>query len=422
MIEDIQQDARRPLLEDIALRTTPQLRIAYLVNQYPKVSHTFIRREILATERLGIHVERLALRGWDEKVVDARDEAERPRTRFVLKDGLLPLIGAASRQFLRQPRVFVRALAEAARMSRRSTRSLPYHLVYVAQASRIKEMLDETPVDHLHAHFGTNSTEIARFVRMLGGPTYSFTAHGSNEADDGKYLHLDRKVHDAKFVVAVSAYTRSQLLRHAGPEDWHKVHVVHCGLDQESFDDTAQASSSPIFLCIGRLSPEKGHLILLDGFRQVASHNPEARLVIAGDGPLRSLLEQRIRDLGLETQVRITGWISGDAVREEILACRVLVQPSLQEGLPVVIMEAMALGRPVISTYVAGIPELVVQETGWLVPAGDAQRLADAMERSIHMPDAEIRCMGAVARDRARARHSIDQEAAKLVVLFAEPS
>ncbi|MGE8942943.1 glycosyltransferase [Leptospira interrogans] len=422
MIEDIQQDVRRPLLEDIALRTGRQLRIAYLVNQYPKVSHTFIRREILATERLGLHVERLALRGWDEKVVDARDEAERPRTRFVLKDGLLPLIGAAARQFIRQPKAFARALAEAAKMSRRSTRSLPYHLVYVAQASRIKEMLDETPVDHLHAHFGTNSTEIARFVSLLGGPTYSFTVHGSNEADDGKYLHLDRKVRDAKFVVAVSAYTRSQLLRHAAPEDWHKVHVVHCGLDRESFNDTAQASSSPIFLCIGRLSPEKGHLILLDGFRQVTLHNPEARLVIVGDGPLRSLLEQRIRDLGLESHVRITGWISGDAVREEILACRVLVQPSFQEGLPVVIMEAMALGRPVISTYVAGIPELVVRETGWLVPAGDAQTLADAMEHSVHLPDAEIRRMGAAAHDRARARHSIDQEAAKLAVLFAEPS
>ena len=396
------------------------LRVAYLINQYPKVSHTFIRREILAAERLGVRIERLALRGWDEKVVDERDEAERPRTRFVLKEGIFPLVVSAARRFVRQPKSFLRALGEAVTMSRRSTRSLPYHLVYLAQACRIKDLLDETPVEHLHAHFGTNSAEIARLVWLLGGPTYSFTVHGSDEADDGKYLHLDRKVRDAKFVAAVSAYTRSQLLRHAAPEDWHKVHVVHCGLDSESFDDAAEAASSPTFLSIGRLSSEKGHLILLDAFSRVAAQNSDARLVIAGDGPLRAVLERRIGELGLASRVRITGWISGDTVREEILACRVLVQPSLQEGLPVVIMEAMALGRPVISTYVAGIPELVVPETGWLVPPGDASMLADAMARSLRLPDAEIRGMGAAAHERARARHSIDREAAKLAALFAE--
>ena len=396
--------------------------MAYLVNQYPKVSHTFIRREILAAERLGLKIERLALRGWDEKVVDARDEAERPRTRFILKDGVFPLISSAARRFLRQPKSFLRALGEALKMSRRSTRPLPYHLIYLLQACRIRDFLDETPVDHLHAHFGTNSAEIARLVWLLGGPSYSFTVHGSDEADDGKYLHLDRKVRDAKFVAAVSSYTRSQLLRHAAPEDWHKVHVVHCGLDSDSFDDTAEAGSSPAFLSIGRLSSEKGHLILLDAFSRVAARNSEARLVIAGDGPLRAMLEKRIGELGLTARVRITGWISGETVREEILACRTLVQPSLQEGLPVVLMEAMALGRPVISTYVAGIPELVIPETGWLVPPGNAQMLADAMERSLQLPDADIRRMGAAAHERACERHSIDREAAKLAALFAEPA
>ena len=395
--------------------------VAYFINQYPKVSHSFIRREILALERKGFTVRRIALRGWDDVLVDPADIAERPRTQYILKDGLLPLAGAAGRVALRRPQAFFRALGAAVRMSFRSTKSLPYHLVYLAHACRTLEILGEEPITHMHAHFGTNSTDVAMLLRLLGGPPYSFTAHGANETDDGKYLHLGRKVHNAKFAVAVSSYTRAQVLRHAEPEDWDKVHVVHCGLDREFFadDDTADATSEPIFLCIGRLSSEKGHSILLDAFSKVAARHPDAKLVLAGDGPLRDVIEKRILELGLMARVRITGWISSSTVRDEILAARVLVQPSLQEGLPVVLMEAMALRRPVISTYVAGIPELVIPgEVGWLVPAANTDALVTAMEESLALSPDALHRMGRSAQNRARERHSIDVEAAKLAALI----
>lgn len=398
------------------------MRVAYLVNEYPKASHTFIRREIEALERRGFAVERFSIRGWDAELVDERDIAEKQRTQYLLRDGVVPLLLASLRRLWRQPATFQRALREAFRMSRASTRSLPYHLVYLAQACRLKEFLDKKPFDHLHAHFGTNSAEVALLTRLLGGPPYGFTAHGSNELDDGKYLNLDGKARHAKFVVAISAYMRSQLLRHLAPENWHKVHVVHCGLNGEFFAD-AQADATPLpneptFICVGRFSPEKGHLILLDAFSRVAERNPEARLVIAGDGPLRAKIEDRIRTLGLQPRVRITGWISNEVVRRELLASRVLVQPSLQEGLPVVLMEAMALGRPVISTFISGIPELVVPETGWLVPAGDAEALADVMEMSTQLSSDQLNVMGEAARARARDRHSIDSEVEKLSALI----
>lgn len=425
MIDDMQQSRERRL-PGASRPADPQgagLHVAYLVNQYPMVSHTFIRREILAAERLGLKVERIALRGWDAELVDGLDIAERGRTRYLLKDGVLPLISASVRTFIQQPRSFFRALGAAVRMSRKSTRPLPYHLVYLAHACRLKEQLGEAPVAHLHAHFGTNSAEVAMLARLLGGPEYSFTVHGADEADDGKYLHLDRKAEHARFVVAVSSYTRSQLLRHVPPEAWHKVKVVHCGLDRHSFaeaDAAADFPSTPRFLCIARLSAEKGHLILLEAFSRIAARYPESRLVLAGDGPMRALLEQRIRDLGLDAQARITGWISSEKVREEILGCHVVVQPSFQEGLPVVLMEATALRRPVISTYVAGIPELVTPgEVGWLVPAGSVDELAEAMEKSILIPRDELRRMGAAAHKRASERHSIDREVRKLAALFA---
>ena len=398
------------------------LRVGYLVNTYPKVSHTFIRREIRALERLGAQVHRFALRGWDAEVVDAEDQDERGRTRHLLRDGPGPLLAATARTAVRAPRRFFAALRAALGMGRRSVRPMPYHLVYLAHACRLAEWLEAERIPHLHAHFGTNSAEVALLARLLGGPTYSFTAHGADEADNAPYLAIGRKIAGARFVVGVSAYTRGQLLRQAAPQDWPKVRVVHCGIDEAFFaGPRTEPPAEPVFLSIGRFSGEKGHLILLEAFARIAADLPEARLVLAGDGELRPLIETRIAALGLGGKVRITGWISSDQVRDELLAARTLVQPSFQEGLPVVIMEAMALGRPVISTYVAGIPELVLPgENGWLVPAGEIETLASAMAEAAGLPAERMAGMSAAARARAQARHSAETEALKLGRLFAE--
>ncbi len=176
----------------------------------------------------------------------------------------------------------------------------------------------------------------------------------------------------------------------------------------------------PAFLAVGRLSPEKGHLLLLEAFAEVLTAHPEARLVIAGDGPLRPDLEARIAALGIGSAVRITGWVTAAEVVAEIAAARVLVHPSFTEGLPVVIMEAMAGYRPVISTWIAGIPELVRPgETGWLVPAGQAGDLAQAMLESAEMSKAALQRMGAAGHERVKTRHDVHLGAGKLKTLFA---
>ena len=350
----------------IAPPQSAQLRVAYLINQYPKVSHTFIRRELLALERLGVEVTRIAIRGWDAEVADDEDRAERTRTSYVLKTGLLPLLAALLRTAIARPRRFVAGLKAAIAMSRGSMRPLPYHLVYLAHACYMLPVLQRRQVRHLHAHFGTNTAEVAMLARLLGGPEYSFTVHGPEEIDDYKRLGFDMTIPRAKFVVAISSYTRSQLQRRARYEDWGKLKIVHCGID-ESFSDNMDAALpvEPKIVCVGRLCAQKGQLILLDAFSRLTEMHPNCRLVLAGDGEMRPIIEERILRLRLQDRVRITGWISSAQVREELLGARALVLPSFQEGLPVVIMEAMALRRPVISTYIAGIPELVVPgETG----------------------------------------------------------
>jgi glycosyltransferase involved in cell wall biosynthesis len=395
------------------------LAVAYLVNQYPKVSHTFIRREILALERRGVAVHRFAIRGWDAEVVDPVDRAERDRTRYVLKDGLGPLAVAVARVFARSPGTALSALRAALAMSRRSVRPWPYHLVWFAHACRLRLWLQGTGVTHLHAHFGTNSADVAHLLRLLGGPPYSFTVHGADESDNARVLSFPRKVAAARFVVTVSRYTRAQMMRQLPSRDWPKLKVVHCGLEADFFAaEPPQQPDRPMLLCIGRLCVEKGHGTLLDAV--AALGRPGVRVVLAGDGELRPEIEAKIAGLGLGAQVRITGWIDSAEVRRLIGEATAVVQPSLMEGLPVVLMEAMAQGRPVVSTFIAGIPELVEQgRTGWLVPAGDAEALARALAEVFDTAAGRLDEMGRAGIARARARHHIDTEAERLAALFA---
>jgi len=396
------------------------MRIAYFINQYPKVSHSFIRREILALERQGIEVQRIALRGWDAALQDSDDVAERDKTRYVLQDGVKGLLKPLLQVLRAQPRGFCHALGLALRMGLRADRAWPYHLVYLAEACRVVQWLQASGAEHVHAHFGTNSTEVVMLANALGGPRYSFTVHGPEEFDKPQFLHMGEKVRRAAFVAAVSSYGRSQLFRWVAHEQWVKVKVVHCGLERSFHEGAAVAPpAAPRLVCVGRLCEQKGQLLLLEAARILLAKGVAFEMVLAGDGEMREQIDALIARHGLQAHVRVTGWISSAQVREEILAARALVLPSFAEGLPVVIMEAMALRRPVLTTYVAGIPELVRQgENGWLFPAGAVEELATAMADCLAQPADTLQRMGDAAYERVLQRHDIDTEAARLVSYF----
>lgn len=170
------------------------MRIAYLINQYPKVSHSFIRREIQALERLGVSVMRISIRGWNEPLVDAEDAKERAQTRYVLRQGALPLIAAFLRLLISHPVKILRALALQVKMAYRSDRPLPVHLIYLIEACQIFLWIKQANITHLHAHFGTNSAEVAMLVHLLGGPPWSFTVHGPEEFDKPFSIGLAEKI------------------------------------------------------------------------------------------------------------------------------------------------------------------------------------------------------------------------------------
>ncbi len=397
------------------------MKIAYLVNHYPKVSHTFIRREILALERQGIEVMRIAIRGWADAVPDVQDQAEQARTRYLLQQGPAALGAALLGALVRAPRRFFPALGLALRMGRRADRPRALHLAYLAEACLALRWLHQSGARHLHAHFGTNSAEVAMLVHALGGPPFSFTVHGPEEFDKPEFLHLGEKMRRAHFVVAITSFCRSQLYRWVDSAHWHKIKVVRCGLERAFHEVEAPAPSGRRLVCVGRLSEQKGHLLLVEAARCLADRNVPFELVLAGDGELRARVEARVAELGLGRQVRITGWISSDQVRDEIIGARALVLASFAEGLPVVLMEALALRRPVVSTCVAGIPELVHHgENGWLVPAGDVRALADAMQACLECAPDELARMGDAAHGAALQHHDIDTEAGRLALLFKE--
>lgn len=396
--------------------------LTYLVTEYPKVSHSFIRREIHALERHGFAVQRLSVRGWDAGLVDPADIEERARTCYILKAGMGRLLAAGARLALLSPARFLSALVLSVRMSRGAQRSLAYHLAYLLEACWAVPRIRRHGARHLHAHFGTNSAQVAMLVHELCGIPYSFTAHGPDEFDMPKSIGLGEKIRRCAFAVAVSAYGRSQMLRWVGQEHWSKVKVVHCGIER-SFHDVAPVPvpEAPRLVCVGRLTPQKGQLLLVEAAALLVRAGLEFEIVLAGDGEMRPQVEAAIARHGLGNRIRITGWIDGDQVRREMQAARALVLPSFAEGLPVVIMEAMALRRPVITTYVAGIPELVVpEETGWLVPAGSVADLVQAMKSCLSTPLAAMDDMGGQARARVLQRHDVDREALKLAVLFEE--
>lgn len=398
------------------------MRVAYLVNQYPAVSHTFIRREIAALEEHGLCVARFTLRQPRGRLVDAADLAEQSRTRCVLDVGALGLGAALARDALRRPWRLARALVLTLRLAVGSGRGVLVHLVYLAEACVLAGWIERRGIRHLHAHFGTNSATVAMLSAALAGVSFSFTAHGPEEFDRAELIGLEQKIARAHFVAAVSSYGRSQLMRRCAPAAWGKLAVVRCGVDDGFLcdaDRSPRPSPAARFVCVGRLCEQKGQLLLVEAAARLVASGRQFELVLVGDGEMRDEIERAIERAGLRSHVEITGWADGARVREELARARALVLPSLAEGLPVVIVEALALGRPVISTFVAGIPELV--ETGccgWLVPAGSVDALVVAMAAALDASPDELERLGREGRSRVEKLHDARTAVEPLVERF----
>lgn len=397
------------------------MKIAYLINQYPSISHSFIRREIEALERRGVEIFRFAIRASAHGAIAPEDRREAEKTRRIVGAGAAELFAAIASSLATRPAGALAAMALALRMGWRSEAGLARHFFYAAEALALAGWMRRDGLAHVHAHFGTNSATVAMLAARVNGARFSMTVHGPEEFDKPALIALPQKIRAASFVAAVSSFGMSQLRRLVEPEFWDRLRIVPCGVEKSFHEGAAPAPIDARFVCVGRLSEQKGQLTLIEAAAEVKRRGGRFRLTLIGDGDMRGDIEAAIARQGLGDMVVLAGWKTPDEVRREIEACRAFVLPSYAEGLPVSIMEAMLLERPVISTYVAGVPELVIDgENGWLAPAGDASALADAMAAAMAAPATRIAEMGRAAKARALARHDIDEIAGRLQSIFAE--
>ena len=398
------------------------MRIAYLCNLYPAVSHSFIRREIEGVEQAGHEVHRFTLRPVPCDLRDEADVQEACRTESVLSNGVLRLIGSWLFLFITSPLPSFSALVCAWRLSGPGLRQKVRHLAYLLEAAWLRQRFKALRIDHLHAHFGTNPAAVGVLVRKLGGPQFSFTVHGPDEFDAPIALSLAKKIEASCFVVAISSYGRSQLMRWTKPQHWDKIEVVRCGIDGGFLDAPPQAvaADSTEFVCIARLSAQKGLPLLIAACDRLRDQGERFSLTIIGDGELRPNLEEEIRRRNLQGHIMLAGVRSAAEIRNHLIRARAFVLPSFAEGLPVVLMESLAQSRVVITTAIAGIPELVDHRCGWLVPAGSEQAFVEAMTAALHAPSSDLDAKAAIGRKRVQELHNASRNSMQLADRIAK--
>ena len=393
------------------------MNIAYLMNTYPLISTTFIRREIEALERRGLTIRRYAMRKWDGVLVDPRDIAEVERTHYILSGNAGGLVKAFFRELINNPGGLAKAMGPWWSLVRSARGGLVRHAAYLMEACYFRQLMAADKIDHVHVHFLTNATAVAMLSRIMGGPSYSATVHGPDELTDAPLLEFPQKIQHAAFIAAISNFCKSQLIRFSSIAAAEKIKIVHCGLNMDDFDTSAPPDNQTL-VCVGRLCPQKGQAQLPAIAASLRDEFPGLKLILVGDGESRGAVEAEIARCCVGEQVIIKGWMGNSAVREAVRNARAFLLPTFAEGLPVVIMEALALGRPVISTYVAGIPELVDAGCGWIVPAGDADALTAAMREALSATPEQLAAKGREGRARIEHAHDVDKEAAKLAALF----
>lgn len=396
--------------------------LAYLTSFYPHATDTFIRNEVKSMRAMGFTVHPFSVRRPPMSMtVSDEIREERERTTYLLS-GMVSLVFYGMFALLRFPsRLFPAALL-AYRSGGAGIKVRVWQTAYLLQAAILAQHLKKRGVQHLHNHIGANSATVAMLASCLSRIPYSMTVHGAGDFEHPlAIIGLRQKIERAAFVVAVTHHGRSQLYRYCGHEHWKKIHVVRCGVEDRFLGGAAvPIPSAPRLVCIGRISEQKGHLLLVEAAARLKRQGMDFEIALVGDGPMRGEIEQLSAKLGVAENVKVLGWMDSDQVKQQILASRAMVLPSFAEGLPVVIMEALALGRPVISTYIAGIPELVEPgRNGWLVPAGSVDDLVEAMREALEAPVEKLQAMGRHGARRVAERHCLATEAAKLAELFA---
>jgi colanic acid/amylovoran biosynthesis glycosyltransferase len=395
--------------------------LGYLTNLYGRTSDTFIRQEVFQLRKLGHTVVTFSLRQPEpDHVVSDEVRDERARTEYILEAGVLKLALAVLACAAVHPLRMAKTMALAWKTCAPGLKALLWQVFYLVEAAYLARRIESLGVEHVHNHIAMNSATVSMLAARLSGVMWSMTVHGPHDFVEPIRWALPEKLESAAFTVFVSEFGRSQGMWHAPFSVWPKLHVVRCGLDDTFLSAaTVPIPRAPRLVFVGRLSPEKGGVLLVEAAAKLKRNGVGVELVLIGDGPSRRDIEQAVASHGLHDAVTLLGWRGSERVREEILGSRALVLPSFAEGLPIVLMEALALHRPVVSTYVAGVPELVQPGiNGFLVSPGSADELAEAMRAVVSASVDLLAEMGRHGAARVADRHDAAANALQLEALM----
>ena len=396
------------------------MRIAYLTSQYPATSHTFISREITAVRALGVEIETFSIRSASAAELQDNKLAAQARETFtVLRQPGTRFVSAHLGAMFTRPGDYLRTIALAARHRAPGLKGLGLALAHFAEAIALAGELRQRRVTRLHNHFANSAATVGLLATTFLKLPWSFTIHGISEFDYPAGLLLGRKIEAAAFVACVSWFGRAQAMRLVDPDQWSKLHVVRCGLALDEIPAHAKSAGAKRIISVGRLSPEKGQAGLLEAFASLSRDNSALELLIVGDGPERASLEHQARRLGVAEKVTFAGRCGEHETLDHIARSDVLVLSSFMEGLPIVLMEAMAIGTPVVASRVAGIPELVEDgKTGLLFAPSDWGGLETSLRRLV--ADDGLRAQLADAAMRSvRADYDVERTASEMRNLFA---
>lgn len=395
-------------------------RLVYLVSQYPTANHTYILREIRALRSLGFKVHVISIRASDRLPEELTQEEldELRQTRCVLTAGVGAILAAHGLTLLRRPLAYLEGLWEAIRLAHGNIPNVISNLIYFGEAVIVGRWMRQWGLSHMHCHF---SSTVALFVARVFPITFSATIHGPDEFNDVIGFHVAEKVARASFLCAISSYGRSQLMKASDSQYWDKLEVSPLGIDCSAFQPRERRHTSERFeiLCVARLAPAKAQQVLVGAIdRLVREGRRSIHLRLVGDGPDRSRLEGLISARGLEQHVTLEGSCNHDRVVDFYRQTDLFALASFAEGVPVVLMEAMAMEIPCVATWITGIPELIRHGTdGWLVPPSDEEQLADAISRL--MDDAELRKrLGRSARMRVQEKYNLTRNAERLAEIY----
>jgi colanic acid/amylovoran biosynthesis glycosyltransferase len=360
------------------------LPIAYLISRYPALSHTFILREVRELRNLGWEIETISVNAPDRALekLGAEERAEALRT-FVLKEqSWLAVFGVVLMTAVRQPWGLLGGVRMVVRLSGWSLALLLKRFCYLLEAILVGYWMRSREIRHLHVHFGTPASTVALLTKEVFGIAFSMTVHGPDEFYEVREYHLAEKMEAASFICTIGHYCQSQLMKVSDPQQWGKLVVAPLGVDPEEFrrSEPREGAATVEVLCVGRLVPAKGQAILVEAMAWLRGQGLPVQVTFAGDGPDRARLEAAARRLGIESACRFLGGVNPEKVKELYEAADLFVLPSFAEGIPVVLMEAMAMEVPCVSTRITGIPELIESGVeGLLVAPSDVQGLAEAI-------------------------------------------